>query len=159
MSEQPTDLKDRQAHRLQRELLTCKHFNGALGPGLKDQGRCCKAGVAYRKHVGGELTGWLRRLPCTPRPVGAEDARVVPCALREFPTVEEVEREEAETEAALNITMTAIKLCSEAAGGRRGVSGDVECPKCGGRLDWVTSAYNGHLHGKCRTDNCISWMQ
>ncbi len=35
----------------------------------------------------------------------------------------------------------------------------VECPICKGRLHLSQSAYNGHCHGKCETDNCVSWME
>jgi hypothetical protein len=30
------------------------------------------------------------------------------------------------------------------------------------RLGWLhlsQSAYNGHVHGKCETDDCVSWME
>lgn len=34
----------------------------------------------------------------------------------------------------------------------------IECPKCKGRLHLSQSSYNGHVHGKCETDGCVSWM-
>jgi hypothetical protein len=35
----------------------------------------------------------------------------------------------------------------------------IECPACGGRLHLSQSAYNGHVHGKCETEGCVSWME
>lgn len=35
----------------------------------------------------------------------------------------------------------------------------IECPMCKGRLHLSQSAYNGHVLGKCETDNCVSWME
>lgn len=35
----------------------------------------------------------------------------------------------------------------------------VECPICKGRLHLSQSAYNGHCHGRCETDGCVSWME
>ena len=35
----------------------------------------------------------------------------------------------------------------------------IECPECKGRLHLSQAAYNGHVHGKCETPNCVSWME
>lgn len=35
----------------------------------------------------------------------------------------------------------------------------VACPACGGKLHLSQSAYNGHVHGKCETADCVSWME
>lgn len=35
----------------------------------------------------------------------------------------------------------------------------IECPKCKGRLYLSQSSYNGHVHGKCETEGCVSWME
>lgn len=35
----------------------------------------------------------------------------------------------------------------------------IECPECEGVLEYTVSIYNGHIHGKCKTDDCLSWMQ
>lgn len=34
----------------------------------------------------------------------------------------------------------------------------IECPKCKGRLH-LSQSYNGHVHGKCETEDCVSWME
>lgn len=35
----------------------------------------------------------------------------------------------------------------------------IECPECKGRLHLTQAAYNGHVWGKCETENCVSWME
>ncbi len=149
----------RKRQKFERALVTCKHFNGIWAPGMKEHS--CRAGVDYRSLVGGETQGWVNRLPCLPKSADrtdAERAEIVPCALREFPTLGEVEAKEKADEEAFKITTSAIKLCRDHAAGKRGIGGDVECPKCKGRLNYTVAASNGHLWGKCETDGCLAWM-
>lgn len=35
----------------------------------------------------------------------------------------------------------------------------IECPKCKGKLHLRQSGYNGHVHGQCETEGCVSWME
>lgn len=35
----------------------------------------------------------------------------------------------------------------------------LECPVCKGKLHLSQSSYNGHVHGKCETEQCVSWME
>ena len=35
----------------------------------------------------------------------------------------------------------------------------VDCPACKGRLHLSISSYNGHVHGRCETVGCVSWME
>lgn len=35
----------------------------------------------------------------------------------------------------------------------------VKCPVCKGKLHLSQSSYNGHVHGKCETKGCLSWME
>jgi hypothetical protein len=35
----------------------------------------------------------------------------------------------------------------------------IKCPKCNGILHFSKSSYNGHIWGKCETEDCLSWMQ
>lgn len=41
----------------------------------------------------------------------------------------------------------------------RGKAEVITCPACGGRLHLSQAAYNGHVHGKCETPGCVSWME
>jgi hypothetical protein len=40
-----------------------------------------------------------------------------------------------------------------------GNGGKIECPVCKGDLYWRRARINGHVWGKCKTENCLSWMQ
>lgn len=35
----------------------------------------------------------------------------------------------------------------------------IECPCCKGKLHLSQSSYNGHVHGRCETDDCLNWME
>lgn len=35
----------------------------------------------------------------------------------------------------------------------------MECPKCKGKIHLSQSSYNGHVHGHCETEGCVSWME
>jgi hypothetical protein len=35
----------------------------------------------------------------------------------------------------------------------------IECPVCKGRLHLSQASYNGHVHGKCETADCVAWME
>jgi hypothetical protein len=35
----------------------------------------------------------------------------------------------------------------------------VVCPICKGMLHLSQSSYNGHVHGRCKTEGCVSWME
>lgn len=56
-------------------------------------------------------------------------------------------------------TLEAVRLCSDAAGKRKGVFGVVECPRCKGKLHWRTARSNGHIHACCDTLNCTEFIQ
>lgn len=40
-----------------------------------------------------------------------------------------------------------------------GKSEIIKCPACEGRLHLRQSSYNGHVHGHCETEGCVSWME
>lgn len=146
---------------------TCIHFNGV-------QNKLCTRGVAY--------SNWDGPMPCIqfmeksarggtylrpgeqpaerkPLP-GADKAK--PCPFREDPTDEQVQADRAEADAAFKRTIAAIAVAGrwrvkpKPASDRHEV---VECPVCKGRLHLSQSAYNGHVHGKCETEGCVSWME
>lgn len=59
----------------------------------------------------------------------------------------------------INKTLTAYASVVEATGGKRGVSGEIPCPICGGKLRYSVAASNGHIWGSCATPDCVRWMQ
>lgn len=39
-------------------------------------------------------------------------------------------------------------------------SGEMACPVCnGGKLQYSRSGYNGHVHARCSTADCVAWME
>lgn len=141
---------------------TCKHYTGIME-------KCCKLKVAYRVNW---PTGPLPCIQFTERirpgePAaerrpwpGAAEAK--PCPLREAPTDAEVQADREESERCFQRTIEAMKVASDwrirpkPAVDRREV---VECPICKGRLHLSQFSYNGHVHGKCETERCVSWME
>jgi hypothetical protein len=77
------------------------------------------------------------------------------------PTAEEIAEDQRETDAAVSRMMKASKVISEVKREHAGKSwyGVKTCPVCGGRLHMSHSGYNGHVHGKCETENCLNWME
>lgn len=44
--------------------------------------------------------------------------------------------------------------------GKRGVSGQIDCPICKtGKLQYIIAGNNGHIHARCTTDKCVDWME
>lgn len=140
----------------------CTHYNGLSGPGLKNDEatRCCKAGIVYLtvKSQAPDRTGF-GSYPCF------REGEGVPCSKRHFPTAEEVEAEVAEHDAHWEKLKAGMLACQEDAkkhGYKKGSGGrgSIPCPACGtGELFYSVAGYNGHMHGKCSTPDCLSWMQ
>lgn len=40
-----------------------------------------------------------------------------------------------------------------------GQKGVIVCPACKGELEWRRASVNGHVSAKCKTKNCLSWME
>lgn len=68
-----------------------------------------------------------------------------------------------ETEAAererIDGAIAAKRSILEHAGGRRGVSGRVPCPVCGGELRYSIAASNGHIWACCGTAGCVKFLE
>lgn len=140
----------------------CTHYNGLSRPGMREDSatRCCKAGVVYLTVKASEAvaTGFAR-YPCF------REGAAVPCGKRHFPTPEEVAAEVAERRARVERMSLGISAASDDAKargygkGKCGV-GVVLCPVCKtGQLHYSVAGYNGHIHGRCTTPGCVSWMQ
>lgn len=132
----------------------CKYYNGTVN-------ETCKAGVKYADVQLGFGTP-QRSLPCfkDENPLGAT------CEKCEFRTPEEVAEMERVQAERFNNTMNARKAIVEHLGGHwkkgtPGASGAIDCPVCGkpGALHFSRAGYNGHIHARCQTAGCVSWME
>lgn len=140
----------------------CIHYRH--GPRVRSEDMRCAAGVRYVDFNGGVTAGMFRpgHMPCfLDEKTGRPEPTAVHCERLRLPTPEEIAEHEAWSKGRfdnLGIVMKGIKPWREKWKGKshREV---VECPACKGRLHLSISAYNGHVHGKCETDDCANWME
>lgn len=126
----------------------CKHYNG-LGLFRREP---CGAGVDVREMVGGDDCGWIKRTPCQ-----LNNDASFECEHRVFPTAAEVEAKEAEWDRAISRALEARTAIIDA-GAKPGTSGSIDCPACGEELNW-SMAGNSHVHARCKSDNCVAFME
>jgi hypothetical protein len=142
---------------------TCKHYTGALNPRTSGT---CSVGVNYRALVGGEVFGWISRLPCT-----AGEPRCgerVTCDKFQAPTPEEIAEDKRQIDESIRkFTVAYTGNVREWRNANKwdrknpkSAQGKVPCEACGkGEIHLSMAAYNGHVHGKCTTEGCLSWME
>ena len=133
----------------------CRHFNGLMN----DK---CEAGVSYESvRVSGE-PGKGYNLPCF------KDCSVgCTCKNQSFKTHDEITAEIDAVRKHFEHTMLARSAIVEHLGGQwkhgmSGASGRIDCPACkasGLTLRFTRSGYNGHIHARCSTEGCVSWME
>ena len=115
----------------------------------------CAAGVAMKQFQGSPWPCFLDRKTGENKPDSA------PCEHLRRPTREEIAAHEkwiSERFDILGTVITGIKPWRLKNKGKSASEG-VECPACKGRLHLSISAYNGHVHGRCETQGCVSWME
>lgn len=116
-------------------LGVCKHFNGILE-------KTCRMGIEYPDVDDRPFKTW----PCNQISGGN-------CPKADFPTKEEVQREDDEIETYIS---RALKIARQIP---PGPSGTLDCQICGKKIQWSRSPRNNHLHAKCETDGCFQIMQ
>ena len=140
----------------------CKHFNG-------NQYDACKAGINYLQ-LAGPNEGIALRLPCLNPSVFSQRRKELGYSLSSCPKLDRTTHEEAIKQAddiikrreELQKALTAAHADAKLKGFRKGLGGSdcIPCPmECGGRLYYSVSGYNGHMHAKCDTEGCVSWME
>lgn len=138
--------------KLEREANTCVHFRGI-------QHDTCKAGCLMDAFP--IVVGQGRPLPCLPpfRP-RPDDAPRPTCAKFEaIGMARALELEKESNAAGARITAARAAIIIHA-GGRCGVRGQFTCPVCNtGTLGYTIAGCNGHVHAKCSTVGCVSWME
>lgn len=125
----------------------CVHFRGI-------QHDTCLDGRDWRAITGGDEFGAANRMPCFAGNAGAK------CDYYREPTQEDVDAQEAQWARCVENMALVLPVVDEWRGkppiGKNDV---IACPVCGGRLHLVQSGSNGHVHGRCETDGCVSWME
>lgn len=126
----------------------CKYFNGI-------QHEECEKAVNYRKLVGGDVHGWVKRSPCF-----KEHKTVIVCNAMKLPTEQEIKDHEEAFLARVEKMRSAFeKIPDLKANHPDGGSGQIECPSCKGILSYSIARTNKHIHMRCSTEGCISMME
>jgi hypothetical protein len=86
------------------------------------------------------------------------------CEKALYPTPEEIAAHHADTDMRLGRIGRARKAIVDHLGGpwkkgMQGSSGAIACPCCSGQLGFSRSGYNGRIHARCSTPDCVSWME
>ena len=129
------------------DMKTCRHFNGIHGPGMRKDHVQCTVGQTvndYREH-NGRMYEW-----------GCTNGNACQMKCPEFSPYTKAECDADESYWDEHIK-TVVLACDSIP--KTGSSGIVECVKCKGKLHWSRAACNGHIHAKCETDGCLSWME
>lgn len=158
----------------------CQHYDpaGVTMIGGKEPHGFCKAGVVYldqfgrapiedtAQHIKSGLGGYyasagiFQRMCCTKGGEHSEDEQRAACpkwlrATREQGVARFNELNESTDRMRKVMPVVAVWRKKPP----RGKAEVIECPACKGRLHLSQSSYNGHVHGRCETDGCVSWME
>lgn len=123
---------------------TCRYFTGV-------QNEVCDAGIRYDDLA-------KPGIPCI---VKYRRSDCVACERYEDPSDDDVAEWNAFIEQRMEMHRKVGPVIVEIKRQHKGHSwsGVIECPCCGGKLHVSHAAYNGHVHGQCETDECLSWME
>ena len=131
---------------------TCVHFNGIMN-------QCCDAGVNY-KELAGDVPGYGNRIPCISKYVGPG---VVECDKRQEPTDQQIAEYQQKVKESMERVAKIRKAIVDEIGpwkkGTPGTSGSIPCPCCDGEVSFSRAGYNGHVHARCSSPDCASWME
>ena len=120
----------------------------------KPEDDTCEAGVRYDSVRGPHQ-------PCFLDDFGESKPDDSNCAYIRRPAPEEIAAHKAWIEKRMTlqgVVMLGIKAWRKAHQ-KQNFAEVVECPACKGRLHLSIAASNGHVHGHCESENCVSWME
>jgi hypothetical protein len=166
---------------IQKEQQYCQHYDpsGVTMIGGKPPHGHCKAGVNYLDHFGRapkddpnsyldgryhESSAIFKRMCCTSGGERADDEQTALCPKWLRRTREQAIERYDGIESAMNrmraIGPTVAKWRTWTKKNRVAKQEAIDCPTgCGGKLHLSQSSYNGHVHGQCTTNGCVSWME
>jgi hypothetical protein len=131
----------------------CNHYRGMHE---KDK---CEAGIEFASLENYGTRQFSKSCPCYGPGQGE-------CERAEYPTAEEMAAHDAElAERFERVTRTRAAIVEYCGGpwkrGEPGKNGVIDCPACGNKdcLQFSRSSYNGHIHARCNTEDCVSWME
>jgi hypothetical protein len=123
----------------------------------KGEANTCEAGIDLDKFTGLKFGS----RPCFLDETGASKADALPCERLLRPTAHEIAAHEKWAEGRHGLLGKVMKDIQPWREAHKGMSTRdvVVCPACSGRLHLSIAAYNGHVHGRCETEGCVSWME
>jgi len=140
----------------------CRHYNGSY------HNKTCLAGVCYRDVTPKpDEPGSAYRIPCKAVTSGhglkvlQETGPQGTCRKFENVTAEDIAADEEAMAKAMERMMATIPLCAKVKAAHKGEnwSGTDVCPVCKGVIRLSHAGYNGHVHGRCETADCVSFME
>jgi len=147
-------MKDREST-IAFEMNYCQHYK-PLGANIN-----CLAGVDIDKKFDSKTPGIFKRIPCHKGHEKYEDP-TTECVKWVRRTKEMGEDRANRVEKSFE--MLAVAFADPSISDWRnkepiGKAGVIDCPVCKGKLHLSQAACNGHVHGKCETKDCLSWME
>lgn len=127
-----------------RRACRCVHFNGV-------QNDACKLGIRY------DSFSREKAIPCILKMTHMNEQNQ--CAQYQKPTLDELKAEDRKFDQMFADVNKARKAIIEHAGNKTRVGGNFPCPICvTGKLGY-SIASNRHVHARCSTEGCVSWME
>lgn len=116
----------------------------------------CEAGIRYDS-----MTGTFATRPCF-LDNGKSKPEATECPLLRRPTAEEIKTHEEWVKSRIErLSSVMLAIChwrKENKG--KSARTAIECPACKtGTLNLSIAACNGHVHGRCSTEGCVSWKE
>lgn len=140
-----------------RLTIFCNHYQAPA------EHKECEAGIAFDwlRTEFGKYANW----PCF-RKRGEAPPPECSCDKAEFPTAEQLAAEDAEdAQRRKNIGAARKAIVAHLGGpwkrGAKSSAGQIDCPVCrgAGTLHFSRAGYNGHIHARCATPDCVAWME
>jgi hypothetical protein len=136
----------------------CIHYRSPSQGYGKPELKTCEAGVPYDRFIGAHFG----QQPCfLNKKTGESLPDALPCSSLRRPEPEEIAAHQRwldERWAKQAMVMIGIAGWRKEHKGKS-VQEVVECPACHGRLHLSINSRNGHVHGRCETERCVSWME
>lgn len=122
-----------------------------------------KSPMRFRRCGGGYSLDKFR--PSNRSPCFSTSFDPLPCPKRRLPTADEVTAYNNRQEEVTGPLFKAFALAEHLKAGweetKQGQQGTYDCPKCGKAKSLVVAVESskGHSRGRCRTKNCLSWIE
>lgn len=119
--------------------------------------KTCEAGIPFERWRGVHMD----KQPCFLDKKGESTLDALPCECLRRPTAQEIALHEEWKKTRKNRMGVLMRGIAPWRAAHKGKSAHeiVECPICRGRLHLSIAGYNGHIHGRCETADCVSWME